>query len=140
MLEKKEYDLESSIPDKKIFSELKNLHHPPADVIDVIVALGVVMGVEPELVRNSEGVVEEHYFENTRRRFGEAHFLRELQELDVDNLPQSTLGKLDFFLDRPNFNPEGIAKINMSAACICRWIRLIVDYLEMRADILAEFP
>lgn len=74
------------------------MHKPPADVVDVIIALGVVMNVEPDLVRNSDGKVEEHYFENTRRHCADPKFFREIQELDVDNLPKSIVAKIDFFL------------------------------------------
>ena len=116
------------------------MHNPPADVVDVIIALGVVMSVEPELVRNSEGKHEEHYFENTRRSCADPKFFREIQELDVDNLPQSTVAKIDFFLERPNFRPDALMRINRPAAMICNWIRLIANYLDMRKEIFAEFP
>ena len=120
---------------------MKNLHIPPPDVVDVIIAVGIVMGVEPELVKNKEtGKVEEHYYEATIHRFADSKFYHQLKELDVDHLPPETVDKIEFFRNRSNFNPMSIAKKSLVASVFCNWILVIGQYLDYRAEIMAEFP
>ena len=81
------------------------MKNPPADLVDLIIAVGVVMQVEPELVKNKKtGRVEEHYYEATIARFADAKFHKQMLELDVDNLPEETVQKINFFVERENFD------------------------------------
>lgn len=107
---------------------MKTMKNPPAGVRLVMEAVCIMKGIKPEK-KLEEGKPFEDYWPAAKRMLGDLKFLNELKEFDKNNIPQSTIDKIqNNYLTNSGFNPALIKNISSACEGLCKWIIAIVSY------------
>ena len=49
-------------------------------------------------------------------------------EFDKENIPQSTLKKIEKYTKMENFQQHHVSKVSLAAGALCCWVRSLEDY------------
>ena len=61
---------------------------------------------------------------------GDRHFVQSLQEFDKDRIPETTLAKLQKYIQMEDFRPEVVQNSCRAASPLCRWVRCVDTYAK----------
>lgn len=62
-------------------------------------------------------------------------FLDQLKNYDKDNMQPEAVKAVQFYLDKPDFDPEKIKTKSSAAAGLCSWVLNIVKYYEVFKEV-----
>ncbi|KAM8794253.1 dynein axonemal heavy chain 2 [Eudromia elegans] len=100
---------------KKDLTEIKSYGRPPGLVETVLQAVMILRGSEPT-------------WAEAKRQLGEPNFIKQLLNLDRDNIPERVLRRVGAYCAQPDFQPEVVGRVARAACSLCMWVRAMETY------------
>ncbi|KAA0178390.1 hypothetical protein FNF27_00239 [Cafeteria roenbergensis] len=108
--------------DKSAVAEVKNYTSPPDKVELTLDGVMILFKLKPG-------------WDVAKRKLSEADFLRQVLDFDKSNISESTLRKLQKYINDPNFTPEKVASQSKAAAVLCSWVVAIDTYAKVSKEV-----
>eukprot|EP01135_Chromosphaera_perkinsii_P012097 Nk52_evm35s2579 gene=Nk52_evmTU35s2579 len=108
--------------DKSSISELKVFNNPPPLVALVMEAVCLLFKVKPD-------------WASAKTVLNDPQLLKKMIEFDKDKIPESTIKKLEKYVQNPDFTPENVAKVSSACKSMCMWIHAIVLYSHVNKTV-----
>ncbi|KAJ1487568.1 microtubule-binding stalk of dynein motor-domain-containing protein [Baffinella frigidus] len=126
--------------------EIKSLANPPAGVKMVIEAVCIMFEIKPQKVKDPNDPMKkvDDYWTETKVLADPTKFLNDLFQYDKDAIKDSTIKKIQSYIDNPDFTPEAISKVSKACTSICLWVCAMYKYynvarmVEPKRKLLAE--
>jgi len=133
---------------KEDIVEVKSLGKPPAGVVMVMEAVCVMFELKPEKVKDPNDPMKkiDDYMGIVKKQVinDPAKFLDNLFSFDKDSIKDSTISRVQKYIDNPEFTPDSIAKVSKACTSICLWVNAMYKYyhvakmVEPKKKLLAE--
>ncbi|XP_070580015.1 dynein axonemal heavy chain 1-like isoform X2 [Ptychodera flava] len=110
--------------------EVRAMQRPPNGVRLVIEAVCIMKSVKPKRVAGDKpGEKKDDYWEPGKALLQDpGKFLESLFKFDKDNIPDSSIVKIQPYIDSEDFQPSAIAKVSKACTSICQWVRAMHKY------------
>ncbi|XP_076826201.1 dynein axonemal heavy chain 1-like isoform X3 [Clavelina lepadiformis] len=111
-------------------TEVRALMRPPVGVRMVIEAVCIMQGVKAKKVAGEKlGTKVDDYWEPGKALLQDpAKFLESLFKYDKDNISETSITKIQPYIDNDDFMPAAIAKVSKACTSICQWVRAMHKY------------
>ncbi|PRP75973.1 hypothetical protein PROFUN_01689 [Planoprotostelium fungivorum] len=115
---------------KKDVTEVKAMVRPPVGVKLVMEAVCIVMNVKPKKIDGEKlGEKVDDYWEPAKSQLlSDPKFLDLLINYNKDAVPESTIQKLQPYIQSNDFRPFVVAKVSKACTSLCLWVRAIEKY------------
>jgi len=114
---------------KACIGELKSLLHPPASVQMVTEAVCVLHGMHPKVARD---------YGNQVKMLRDNGLLYEMLSSDPTEIPTTIDIIRSRYISNPEFKPEVLNQISLSAAAMCEWVHLHEQYARLSQTMSPE--
>ena len=115
--------------------EVKSLGNPPQGVKMVMEAVCIMMDVKVDKIKDPNDPMKkiDDYWgaSKTRVLADPTKFLNDLFEFEKDNIKESTIKKIQPYIDNPEFTPQAISKVSKACTSICLWVCAMHKYYNV---------
>lgn len=113
--------------------EVRSMARPPLGVQLTMQAACIMFGVKPTVRRNAMGQSESDYWEAAKTQLlrDARAFLQRMFSYDRDHIPAKVIAEIEPFIDRPEFQPEEVDRVNKASAGVCLWVRAMFQYHQV---------
>lgn len=108
--------------DKNDITEVRAFNNPPEMVQTVMESVCILMGSKAD-------------WPTSKALLGDSNFLRNLQNYDKDNIPESRIKRLKPYIENVKFQPEEVAKVSKACRSLCLWVRAIDVYAKVFKEV-----
>ncbi|XP_063073303.1 dynein axonemal heavy chain 6 [Engraulis encrasicolus] len=108
--------------DKADISEIRVFTKPPDLVMTVMEAVCILLGAKTD-------------WSSAKQVLGDSNFLRKLMEYDKENIKSAILGKLQKYIQNPDFIPEKVEKVSKACRSMCMWVRAMDLYSRVLKEV-----
>jgi dynein heavy chain len=67
--------------------------------------------------------------------FRRPNFVQDLVCFDIDQISDTTMQKLEPYINSAEFNPREMAKSSVPASALCKWVHAVYNYQLMKEAI-----
>ena len=115
--------------------EVKSLSNPPAGVKMVMEAVCIMMEIKGEKIKDPNDPMKkiDDYWGVSKSKVlaDPTKFLDSLFNFDKDAIKDSTIKKVQPYIDNPDFTPEAISKVSKACTSICLWVCAMHKYYNV---------
>ena len=113
--------------------EVRSMARPPLGVQITMEAACIMFDVKPAVKRNALGQAETDYWEAAKSKLlrDGRSFLQRMFAYDRDHIPEHTIKAIEEYIDRPEFQPDEVDRVNKASAGVCLWVRAMFQYHQV---------
>ncbi|KAK2963281.1 putative Dynein axonemal heavy chain 1 [Blattamonas nauphoetae] len=111
----------------KHIAEIRRIRNPPPNMMIVIEALSIILGRTPSKLPNGQP----DYWGDAQLMFGDADFLKILQQYDARNMSEDVMARLSPYIANPQFTPKSVERVSVACKSLCFWIRSVYQYHQV---------
>ena len=115
--------------------EVKSLSNPPGGVKMVMEAVCIMFEIKPEKVKDPNDAMKkiDDYWGPAKGKVlaDPSKFLNDLFGYDKDSIKESTIKKINPYIDNPDFTPEAISKVSKACTSLCLWVCAMHKYYNV---------
>jgi len=113
--------------------EVRSMMRPPLGVQLTMEAACIMFGVKPAQRRNAMGQQETDYWDAAKSQLlrDARTFLQRMFAYDRDHIPEKIINDIKPYIDRPEFQPEEVERVNKASAGVCLWVRAMYHYHQV---------
>ncbi|KAK6632535.1 hypothetical protein RUM43_013303 [Polyplax serrata] len=113
--------------DKTNLTEYKSFGTPPPGTDEVAAAVMVLFAPKGKIPR-----IQDRNWKNCKVMMAKVDsFLDQLKNYDKENMQPEAVKAVQFYLDKPDFDPERIKTKSQAAAGLCSWVINIIKFYEV---------
>ena len=105
-------------------AELRGFKTPPTEVQNVMACVVILLS-PPQIVRDKSWTAAQKMMQRADA------FLQALRGFKRESVPEAHLTQLRPYLASPDFTAAAVAPRSQAAACLCEWVRGVVQYYEL---------
>lgn len=122
---------------KKDIFEVKSMVRPPVGVKMVMEAVCIVLAIKPKKIDGDKpGEKVDDYWEIAKSQLlTDPKFLDNLVNLNRDAIPETTIQKLQPYINSNDFRPIAISKVSKACTSLCLWVRAIEKYYHVAKNV-----
>lgn len=126
-----------AVIDKDDISTIKKMISPPQQIKDIMEAVCILLGFEPQRKQNPNTMkMEPQWWDLSLKILSRSSFLQELIEFDKDNITEKQIKQLQKFIQNPDFDKDYIRNnISTPAAGLCAWVCAMEKYYHVNLEV-----
>ncbi|KAH0569467.1 Dynein heavy chain [Spironucleus salmonicida] len=127
--------------EKKDFTELGSYANPALAIRQCMESVCILFQLKPKRVADSQNVGKflEDYWDESKKLLGNSGALMtNLKTFDKENIPESVIKKLDFYIKLEDFNPVSMKNKSGAASGLCAFVIAMYKFYYINLEVIPK--